>query len=217
MRDVLGLDALSLLRDRSFAVFVLAAFLFCIPLTLYFGFAAQFLQDSGVPNVVRAMTLGQVSEIVAMLVMPFFLAWMGVKWVFVVGMAAWVLRYGLFYLGYGGQTLWPHYTGVAIHGVCYVFFFVLAYVYVDKKAPAAIRTKAQGFIALVTLGLGFFFGSMISGFVVQENTTAASALSKAATHWDKVWGLAAMAGAVIMVLFALLFRYKEESKPAPTA
>lgn len=285
MRDVLGLDALRLLRDRSFAVFALAAFLFCIPLTLYFGFAASFLEDSGVANVVRTMTFGQVSEILAMLVMPFFLVWLGIKWVFVVGMAAWALRYFLFSIGYGGSTLWPHYTGVAIHGVCYVFFFVLAYVYVDKKAPAAIRTKAQGFIALVTLGLGFFVGSMVSGVVVQQysfpnveptrsrvvqpsqfaagdivkweansapafgkitaitkqgddlsKATAAvevwkrtdgayqastetatvplSTLSKPMTLWNKVWGLAAGAGVVILVLFALVFRHKEESKPA---
>jgi nucleoside transporter len=309
-RDVLGLDALRLLRDRSFAVFVIAAFLFCIPLTLYFGFAAQYLEDFGVPSVVRAMTYGQMSEIVAMLVMPFFLVWLGIKWVFVVGMAAWALRYFLFYAGYGGDTLWPHYSGVAIHGVCYVFFFVLAYVYVDKKAPEAIRTKAQGFIALVTLGLGFFVGSNVSGLVVQHysapnaeptryrvvqagefaagdvvkwqannvptfgkittiakqgddpsKATAAvqvwkrtdrayqataetatvplSALAKPVTLsraekdaflgrgatvlyrpmtlWDKVWGLASGAGVVIMVLFVLLFRHKEEPKPAPAA
>ncbi|MCX7825411.1 MAG: MFS transporter [Verrucomicrobiae bacterium] len=207
-RDVLGLDALQLLRDRSFAVFVVAAFLFCIPINLYFSFTPAFLADSGIQNVPGTMTLGQMSEILFMLVMPFFLLRWGVKWVFVTAMAGWTLRYFLFYLGFNQNAVWPLYTGVAIHGICYVFFFVLAYIYVDKMAPAGIRTKAQGFISLVTLGAGFFVGANVCGWVVQQYTVG----DKKA--WDSIWMVATIAGLVILALFALLFRYKEETKPA---
>jgi nucleoside transporter len=169
-RDVLGLDALRLLKDPSFAVFVLAAFLFCIPLNLYFSFTPSFLDDLGIGNIAGTMTLGQCSEIVFMLVMPFFLARLGIKWVFALGMLGWAARYLLFYLGYQSATSWPLYLGVGIHGMCYVFFFVLAYIYVDKKAPELIRTKAQGFISLVTLGAGFLAGGVISGGFVQQSS-----------------------------------------------
>ena len=170
VRDILGLDALRLLRDRSFAVFVIAAFLFCIPLNLYFSFTPSFLEDFKISNIAGTMTLGQCSEILFMLVMPFFLMRLGIKWVFVLGMLGWVARYLLFYVGYQSGTTAPLYTGVGIHGLCYVFFFVLAYIYVDKKAPDAIRTKAQGFISLVTLGAGFLVGGMVSGWFVQQSS-----------------------------------------------
>jgi nucleoside transporter len=167
-RDILGLDALQLLKEPSFALFVIVAFLFCIPLNLYFSFAPSFLGDFGVANIPGTMTLGQVSEMFFMVVMPFFLAHLGIKWVFALGMLGWSLRYLLFYLGYGSGGMAPLYGGVAMHGICYVFFFVLAYIYVDKKAPEAIRTKAQGFISLVTLGAGFFVGANVSGWLVQN-------------------------------------------------
>lgn len=209
VRDVLGLDALQLLRDPSFAVFTAAAFLFCLPINLYFSFTPAFLEDCGIKNIAGTMTLGQMSEILFMLVMPFFLLRWGVKWVFVTAMAAWTLRYFLFYFGFNHSVTWPLYTGVAIHGICYVFFFVLAYIYVDKKAPAVIRTKAQGFISLVTLGAGFFVGANVCGWVAQQYTSPAGKL-----EWASIWMLASITGLVIMVLFALLFRYKEETKPA---
>jgi nucleoside transporter len=170
VRDILGLDALRLLKDPSFAVFVIAAFLFCIPLNLYFSFTPSFLEDFNITNIAGTMTLGQFSEMFFMMVLPFFLARLGVKWVFVLGMLGWTARYLLFYLGYKDSTSWLLYSGVAIHGICYVFFFVLAYIYVDKKAPEAIRTKAQGFISLVTLGLGFLVGGFVSGRIVQDNS-----------------------------------------------
>ena len=167
-REVLGLDALRMLREPSFAVFVITAFLFCIPLTLYWGFTTMFLQDMGVANVVGTMTIGQVSQVIFMLLLPFALGWLGVKWVFVLALLGWAVRYCLFHLGYEGTGAWSLYLGVALHGICYVFFFVLAYIYVDQEAPEAIRTRAQGFISLVTLGLGFFVGSIIAGWTVQQ-------------------------------------------------
>jgi nucleoside transporter len=151
-RDVLGLDALQLMRERSFAIFVVSAFLLCIPLTFYFSFTPTFLGDMNVSNIPAKMTMGQMSEIFFLLVMPWFFVRLGVKYMLIVGMFAWGARYLLFVLGYNTEALWPLYLGIILHGICYDFFFVTAYIYVDKKAPVAIRAKAQGFIAFVTLG-----------------------------------------------------------------
>ncbi len=167
-KDVLGLDALQLMKDRSFAFFVFAAFLICIPLTFYFSFTPTFLGDSNVTNVAGKMTMGQGSEIFFMLVMPWFFARLGVKWMLGVGMLCWAARYLLFVLGFNSGMLWPLYFGLLLHGVCYDFFFVTAYIYVDKKAPETIRAKAQGFIAFVTLGAGMFVGATLSGLVVEN-------------------------------------------------
>lgn len=167
VKDVLGLDALQLMRETSFAIFVVAAFLVCIPLTFYFSFTPSFLAELNVSNVPGKMTMGQMSEIFFMLVMPFFFARLGVKWMLMVGMFCWGARYLLFLQGYSTATVWPLYLGIILHGICYDFFFVTAYIYVDKKAPETIRAKAQGFIAFVTLGAGMFVGATLSGVVVQ--------------------------------------------------
>ena len=168
VKDVLGLDTLQLMREPSFTVFVIAAFLICIPLTFYFSFTPSFLSDLNVSNIPGKMTLGQMSEIFFMLVMPVFFIRLGVKWMLIVGMFCWGARYLLFDMGYNTAMVWPLYLGVMLHGVCYDFFFVTAYIYVDKKAPETVRAKAQGFIAFVTLGAGMFVGATLSGIVVQN-------------------------------------------------
>lgn len=168
VRDVLGLDALSLLKERSFAVFVIGAFLICIPLTFYFSFVPAYLANQGISNIPGKMTMGQMSEIFFMLVMPWFFARLGVKWMLLVGMLCWGLRYVLFLFGANPSLVAFLYLGIILHGICYDFFFVTAYIYVDKKAPEAMRAKAQGFIALVTLGAGMFVGANLSGWIVDQ-------------------------------------------------
>ncbi|MCB1125097.1 MAG: nucleoside permease, partial [Verrucomicrobiae bacterium] len=163
--DVLGLDALKLLKEPSFAIFIVSAFLICIPLSFYFSFAPTFFGEVGMQDVTGKTSFGQMSEIFFMLVMPWFFARLGVKWMLLVGMLSWCGRYLLFLMGYQTGLMWPLIVGIVMHGICYDFFFVTAYIYVDKKAHAAIRAKAQGFIALVTLGAGMFAGTSLSGWV----------------------------------------------------
>jgi nucleoside transporter len=210
LRDVLGLDALKLMQDRSFAVFVLGSFLVCIPLQFYYAFANPFLNAIGVTNAAGKMTMGQMSEIAFMLLMPWFFKRLGVKQMLLIGMAAWVARYVLFAYGNNGALVWMLYGGILLHGICYDFFFVTGQIYVDQKAPSNVRAAAQGFITFVTYGVGMLIGSWLSGRVVD-----AYALPGGTGHdWKQIWLVpAAMAGAVL-VLFALLFRSTDKAEVA---
>jgi hypothetical protein len=146
-----------------------------------------------------------VSEIVFMLLMPLFFARLGVKWMMLFGMAAWALRYVLFSYGNGGEGMWMLYIGLILHGICYDFFFVTGQIYVDQQAGPRIRAAAQGLIAFVTLGVGLFIGSWASGKVV--DAYAITNANGVATHdWRSIWMVPAAGAAVILVIFALLFR-----------
>jgi nucleoside transporter len=209
VRDVLGLDALELMKERSFAVFVLGSFLVCIPLQFYYTFTNLFLNELGVQNAAGKMTFGQMSEIFFMLVMPFFFVRLGVKKMMLIGMAAWTARYVLFAFGNNGSLVWMLYVGILLHGICYDFFFVTGQIYVDRKAPGDLRAAAQGFIAFVTLGAGMYIGALLSGRVVDM-----FAVPGGGHDWQRIWLVpAAMAGAVL-ALFALLFQYRENEQPA---
>ncbi|MEO7714458.1 MAG: nucleoside permease [Gemmatimonadaceae bacterium] len=203
-RDVLGLDALALLKDRSFAVFVLGSFLLCIPLQFYYAFTNPFLNEIGVSGAAGKMTLGQMSEIVFMLLMPWFIVRLGIKRMLLVGMAAWTTRYLLFAYGNAGSGMWMLYLGLLLHGVCYDFFFVTGQIYVDKQADVRIRAAAQGFIALVTLGAGQAIGSWLSGRVVDMYATGAGA---AVQHdWRAIWIVPAVGALGVLLIFAALFK-----------
>ena len=199
-RDVLGLDALKLLREPSFAVFVVGSLLVCIPLQFYYTFANPFLNEIGVVNAAGKMTLGQMSEIGFMLAMPFFFRRLGVKGMLLVGMAAWVSRYLLFAWGDNGAMVWMLYGGILLHGICYDFFFVTGQIYVDQKAPPDLRAAAQGLIAFVTLGVGMFIGSWLSGLVVDMYVAGDG------HAWDRIWIVPAVWAAAVLALFALFFR-----------
>ena len=199
-RDVLGLDALRLLRERSFAVFVAGSLLVCIPLQFYYTFANPFLNEVGVVNAAGKMTLGQFSELGFMLAMPLLFRRLGVKGMLLVGMAAWVSRYLLFAWGDNGTLVWMLYGGILLHGICYDFFFVTGQIYVDEKAPPHLRGAAQGLIAFVTLGVGMFIGSLLSGYVVDLYVVGD-------VHaWRQIWLVPALWAAAVLVLFALFFR-----------
>ena len=204
--EVLGLDALKLMRDSSFAVFVLGSFLICIPLQFYYTFTNPFLNELNVTNAAGKMTLGQMSEIFFMLVMPWFFRRLGIKYMLLAGMAAWSARYLLFAGGNNGSLVWMLYAGIILHGICYDFFFVTGQIYVDRKAPDDLRAAAQGFIAFATLGVGMFIGSWISGKVVD-----------AFNHqWDRIWLVPAAGAAAVLILFALFFKTSKETSTVPT-
>ena len=213
--DILGLDALKLLGERSFAVFVIGSFLICIPLQFYYAFANLFLNELNVTNAAGKMTLGQMSEIFFMLVMPWFFRRLGVKYMLLVGMAAWTARYALFAYGNSSDLVWMLYAGILLHGICYDFFFVTGQIYVDRRAPGDLRAAAQGLIAFVTLGVGMFIGSWVSGRVVDAFATSLPSAAQgavAATHaWDRIWMVPAAGAAAVLLLFAFFFRSAEDT------
>jgi nucleoside transporter len=168
-REILGLDALVLFKRPAFMIFMVSSFLICIPLAFYYQLAARTVEQA---NLLPAFTMswGQVSEIFFMVVMPIFFLRLGVKWMLLVGMLAWVLRYALFAVGAPDQVVWMIFTGVLLHGICYDFFFVTGQIYTDKVAPKEIRGQAQGMLVLFTLGLGMLIGAQLGGRVETKYT-----------------------------------------------
>lgn len=173
MGQILGLDALVLLKNRSYLIFMISSFLICIPLAFYYQIASRVVEMTGLP-IGQTMSYGQMSEIFFMVIMPFFFARLGVKWMLAVGMLAWVVRYGLFAIGAPSEVRWMILTGVIIHGICYDFFFVTGQIYTDKFAPKPIRAQAQGMLVLFTLGLGMFIGAQIAGKIETQHTPEAA-------------------------------------------
>lgn len=166
IRQVLGLDSLVMLKDRSYLVFIISSLLICVPLAAYYAWAPVFIKAAGFENTEYYMSWGQIAEVLFMLLMPLCFAKLGVKWMLAVGMFAWVARYGLFAGGAPGAVPWMLMFGVLLHGICYDFFFVTGMIYADKKATVEIRAQAQGFLVLVTQGVGMLAGAQISQALV---------------------------------------------------
>lgn len=212
VRNILGVDAFNQLKSKPFFIFLISSFLICIPLAAYYNFAPIFVLNSGFGNPAATMTIGQFSEVLFMLLMPFFFARLGVKKMLLVGMGAWVLRYALFALSAPASVVWMILTGIALHGICYDFFFVTGQIYVDKKSSPEIRSQAQGMLVLVTYGLGMFIGAQVAGNVFNRFLGTEVALN--AVQWQKFWWLPAIFAGAILLFFGIFFKDKavEESK-----
>jgi len=202
--DLLGLDALGLLKNRSFLVFFLGSVLVCVPLAFYYNFTNQFLNEAGMSGAAGKMSMGQMSEVLFMLVLPWLLARWGVKRMLIIGMAAWVIRYLMFSFGNTGANYWMLVLGILLHGVCYDFFFVTGQIYTDQKAGERFKSAAQGLITLATYGVGMFIGSFISGLVVDGYATGGG------HDWQKVWLAPAGIAFAVLAAFGLLFRQETE-------
>ncbi len=215
--SALGLDALKLLTRTDYAVFIGASLLLCIPLAVYYSFAASFATESGVfgageqNKVALYMTAGQASEVIFMLLMPVFFARLGVKWMLLAGMGAWVVRDGLFAGGAestGSVAFLLILGGIALHGICYDFFFVAGQIYTDEQSGPKIRGQAQGFLVLVTQGVGMLIGAQIAQRVFNRTVSGAEG-------WATFWLLPAGMAAVVAVLFLLFFRGRKADGDAP--
>lgn len=205
--EVLGLDSLRLLAKPSYLVFVVCSFLICIPLAGYYNYARNFVEYSGFNNPTMTMSYGQMSEIIFMILMPALFARLGVKWMLAVAMLAWVLRYGLFAAAAPDKVAWMTFAGVLLHGICYDFFFVTGFLYVDRAAPKEIRGQAQGFLVLITQGLGLGLGAQLFGkLVTKYSSEGAGAGAPPALDWRMIWAVPAALAFAVLVVFVIAFR-----------
>ncbi len=209
VRDILGLDALALLKSRSYLVFFISSIAICIPLAFYYNFTNLFLNEAGVKSAAAVQSLGQVSEVFFMLLMPFILVKLGVKKTIVIAMAAWALRYVLFAAGDAGPMFWMLLLGIVLHGICYDFFFVAGQIYTDKFAGEKFRSAAQGMITLATYGVGILIGSLVAGPIVDAYATDDG------HSWTGIWVIPAAIAAVVMVAFMFLFKDESGKTAAP--
>jgi nucleoside transporter len=210
LKQILGLDALGLLKDRSYLVFFIASILICIPLAFYYQNANPFLAEIGVTNPTAKMAIGQVSEVLFMLLLPLFIQRFGIKIALLVGMLAWALRYLLFAYGNNGDLAFMLFTGIALHGICYDFFFVSGQIYTDAKASERFRSSAQGLITLATYGVGMLIGFWVAGAVTDHYASADS------HDWKSIWLFPAGFALAIFFCFSLAFKGRQ-SVAAPSS
>ncbi len=208
VKEILGLDAIRMLKNRSYLLFFLASIAICIPLAFYYNFTNPFLNEIGMSAAAGKQSLGQMSEFFFMLVMPLFFVRLGVKKMLALGMLAWVLRYVLFAYGNVDSNYWMLIVGIVLHGICYDFFFVTGQIYTDKLAGEEFKSSAQGFVTLATYGVGMLIGFLISGPIVESYKTASG------HNWQGIWLIPAGIAAVVLVLFMLLFQDKAAQKTA---
>jgi nucleoside transporter len=206
--SLLGLDAIRT-SDRSFWVLIVCSMLMMIPFSFYNVYANPFLDDIGMKNPAAVQTVGQVSEVGFLLLLPLFFRWVGIKGVLFIGMAAWAVRYVIFANGFtaDGPIEPMIYLGLALHGVGFDFVFVAATIWIGTHFAAESRSRAQSFLALMTWGVGYLIGSNVANAV---QTGAAGA----ETDWQSFWLLPAGFAAVTAVVFLLLFRDRGGKKGA---
>lgn len=195
----LGTEAFVLFRNRSYSVFFIAAVLICIPLSFYYSLANLFLNEAGMENAAGNMTIGQVSEALFILAIPVLIYRIGVKYMLILGMFAWILRYICFAYGDNGEHLWMLYAGIALHGICYDFFFVTGYLYTEKRAGEKIKSAAQGLFTFATYGLGMVIGTVIAGSVADHFAI------NGIRNWHSIWMVPVYIAAVVLIYFAIAF------------
>ncbi|MGB7527749.1 MULTISPECIES: nucleoside permease [Sphingobacterium] len=201
---ILGLDAIKLLKDRNFLVFFICSILICIPLAFYYQYANPFLTEIGLANATGKMTIGQISEALCLLLLPVFFTRFGFKNTILLGMLAWVLRYVLFAYGNAGELTFMLLLGIALHGICYDFFFVSGQIYTDSKAGKDNKSAAQGLITLATYGVGQLIGFWVAGYVSDMYVSIKD--SDLALFWNNLWIVPAVIAFVVMIIFLVFFK-----------
>ncbi len=204
--EIIGLDALKLLKDKNFLIFFLSSLLICIPLAFYYQETNVFLNEIKVEGAAAKMSMGQMSETIFLFLMPLFFTRLGVKKMLLVGMIAWLLRYLFFAYGNINESAWLLYLGIILHGVCYDFFFVTGQIYTDEKAGIAIRSSAQGMITLATYGVGMLIGFWFAGLITDHfKTTDGHA-------WRNIWLIPAAISGILILVFGILFKEPKKIK-----
>ena len=200
IKKILGLDALSLLKDKNYLIFFISSILICIPLAFYYQHANQFLNELGMSRAAAVMSLGQISEALFILLLPIFLKRYGIKITLIIGMLAWAIRYILFAYGDVGEKSWMLILGVILHGICYDFFFVSGQIYTDNKAGEQFKSSAQGLITLATYGLGMLIGFRSAGYITDQYVVGEG------HDWAQIWMIPSGFAILVLIFFVLTFK-----------
>ncbi|TMI75076.1 MAG: MFS transporter [Bacteroidetes bacterium] len=222
--QIVGKDAFVLFKDRSYAVFFIASILICIPLSFYYAMGNPSITDAyktafiaahpgqtlpGTFYIENKMSLGQASEVIFMILLPFVYRRLGIKWILIVALLSWIIRFLCFGYGNASTSEWMLYAGILLHGICFDFFFVSGMIYSDQKAGERIKSQAQGLISLATYGIGMYIGSLIAGYVQKMYTTGEG--SSSVTNWTKVWMVPAGIALIVLLFFVMLFKDKKKT------
>lgn len=216
--EILGLDAIKLLKDKNFLIFFVASILICIPLAFYYQYANPFLTDIGMTNPTAKMTMGQFFEIFFLLMLPFIFKKFGFKVTILAGMLAWAIRYALFAYGNAADLTFMLIIGIILHGICYDFFFVSGQIYTDAKAGPKFKSAAQGLITLATYGVGMLIGFEVAGLIKDTYTTTSivNGVSTVVSDWKMIWIIPSGIALLVFLLFAFTFHDKNEKPVTQT-
>lgn len=200
--EAFGLGTLQLFKDPNFAVFILFSFLSMIPFAMYYSFFSEFLLNMNTRYISVTMNWGVLAEMGFLLLVPVVIKRSGLRKVMIFGLVALVVRYLSFYAGGIIDQSWMYYIGILIHGLIFGFFHVGGQIYIDKKAPKELKAQAQGFIFLMTYGLGLLFGNLICAWIIGTNQHANG------YNWDVIWGVTTIMAFAVLLFFTLLFKDK---------
>ena len=209
VRDVIGIDAFAKLMSRPFLVFITGLLLISLPFAMYFTYVPVYIGAAKIPDPAFKMTFGQMSEVIFLLTLPWFFSKFGLKWVMLTGMIAWTLRYALFALAAPGAVEWMIILGILLHGACYDFVYVAGQIYIDKKASAEIRARAQGMFVFISYGVGQGLGTLAAGFIFNNIMGTSNSL----TQWQIFWSVPLFFAAIVTILFFVGFK----ERPALTS
>ena len=197
------------MKDKNFAIFIIASFLAFIPFALYWSYLSQFLQDAGYKYITITMNLGQMAEMLTLLFVPVIIRKFGIRMTMIIGLFALLVRYVTFYLGSTSGMDWLFFAAILVHGIIYGFFCVGGQIYIDKVSPPDLKAQAQGFIFLVTFGLGILAGNFFNAWLIRSCTLTDN-LGRSFIQWDMIWAITSIISLVVFLFFILFFNYKKE-------
>lgn len=202
--DVVGAKAFPLFKHRNFTVLMVCALLTSISLGVYNSFASTYLGALGIENVAGVLAIGQISEVVFIVTIPWVLSRVGMKWALLIGMLMWGVRYALFIAAAGGTISWAI-AAVALHGICNDFFLVLTAMYLNLVVPIELTAQAQTMLILMISGFGQLIGSLVAGEIA--GATGAFAPGATAASWTPVWLLPIAIAVLVAIVWTVFFRY----------
>lgn len=208
--DTLGLRTIKLMKDPDFAVFIIFSFLSMIPFSMYWSYCSEFLLDQNFKYISITMNIGQLAEMAFLLTVPVSIRKLGIRLTMIVGLVALLIRYVAFYTGYTANMPWLFFVGILVHGLIFGYFYLGGQIYIDQKASAELKAQAQGFIFLVTFGLGLLIGNFINGQIIELNTGSINGIPK--YNWNQIWGISSGMSVIILLLFVILFRKADSNR-----